>query len=569
MNGSHRGEYNNGYSVSNDRFNHHDRENGHRRGAQRLSSRSRSRSRSPYGYAHYHENSPSRPQGKHSPRSSRDVPDYLNGHGGRRKQSERPGSIENIRRHTYRDDDYGGRSSPTYLPYSVPECERASNRDRGREIDYDSDDKGLENLSPHDYRMVKREKLRKKMVACIWRVTPSPPRDMNGHSGGSHEKKNLDERDAMVSADYKIDTFGLTSVVTGRKEPIENQMQNMEDKITAAKDVSPGNSSSNESSDASSSEDDRHRKKKTKQKRNSSPRLHNQKRYAVKASSSGSGTESSETESSGSLSDDRRSRKRNSKRKDNVKKSMTKQKASNSRSKRKGKSHKRHHVSSSDGSSGDEEEEINGQEKAKKSPPRHEKVSSSQSSEEDSKGSPSTHSEGETEKDEDSAFEIDEEALKFKVLLEAQKKSAATLDNEPMVGPAPAPKAEGHISYGGALRPGEGDAIAQYVQQGKRIPRRGEVGLSAEEIQKYESLGYVMSGSRHQRMNAIRIRKENQVYSAEDKRALAMFNYEEKAKREHQVMSDLQRLIQRHIGEDPGPTHDPFAAKQSDQATDA
>jgi hypothetical protein len=36
-------------------------------------------------------------------------------------------------------------------------------------------------------------------------------------------------------------------------------------------------------------------------------------------------------------------------------------------------------------------------------------------------------------------------------------------------------------------------------------------------------------------MNAIRIRKENQVYSAEDKRALAMFNYEEKAKREQKV----------------------------------
>ncbi|KAI7981955.1 NKAP family protein [Camellia lanceoleosa] len=95
----------------------------------------------------------------------------------------------------------------------------------------------------------------------------------------------------------------------------------------------------------------------------------------------------------------------------------------------------------------------------------------------------------------------------------------------------PLPRDEGHISYGGALRPGEGDAIAQYVQQGKRIPWRGEV-FKFEEIQKFESLGYVMSGSRHQRMNAIRIRKENQVYSAEDKRALAMFNYEEKAKRE-------------------------------------
>ena len=36
-------------------------------------------------------------------------------------------------------------------------------------------------------------------------------------------------------------------------------------------------------------------------------------------------------------------------------------------------------------------------------------------------------------------------------------------------------------------RPGEGDAIAQYVQAGKRIPRRGEVGLSAEEIEAFES----------------------------------------------------------------------------------
>jgi len=167
-------------------------------------------------------------------------------------------------------------------------------------------------------------------------------------------------------------------------------------------------------------------------------------------------------------------------------------------------------------------------------------------------------------------IEIDEEAIKFKEMLEAQKKAAvAAFDNEPIVGPAPAPRAEGHISYGGALRPGEGDAMAQYVQQGKRIPRRGEVGLSADEISKFEALGYVMSGSRHQRMNAIRIRKENQVYSAEDKRALAMFNYEEKAKREHKVMSDLQRLVQRHIGQDIGPTHDPFGTAKAAEIAEA
>ena len=45
-----------------------------------------------------------------------------------------------------------------------------------------------------------------------------------------------------------------------------------------------------------------------------------------------------------------------------------------------------------------------------------------------------------------------------------------------------------------------------YVQEGKRIPRRGEVGLSADQISHFEDLGYVMSGSRHSRMNAIRIR---------------------------------------------------------------
>lgn len=57
--------------------------------------------------------------------------------------------------------------------------------------------------------------------------------------------------------------------------------------------------------------------------------------------------------------------------------------------------------------------------------------------------------------------------------------------------------------------------MAAYVAAGERIPRRGEVGLQAEEIQKFENIGYVMSGSRHNRMNAVRVRKENQVRNAE------------------------------------------------------
>ena len=61
-------------------------------------------------------------------------------------------------------------------------------------------------------------------------------------------------------------------------------------------------------------------------------------------------------------------------------------------------------------------------------------------------------------------------------------------------------------------------------------------------------VSYVMSGSRHSRMNAIRIRKENQIYSAEEKAALAMFNFEENRKKEQKILHDMQRLVSRTLG---------------------
>jgi NF-kappa-B-activating protein C-terminal domain len=56
-----------------------------------------------------------------------------------------------------------------------------------------------------------------------------------------------------------------------------------------------------------------------------------------------------------------------------------------------------------------------------------------------------------------------------------------------------------HKEMGRALLPGEGAAMAAYVADGKRIPRRGEIGLTSGEIESYESVGYVMSGSRYAR----------------------------------------------------------------------
>ena len=125
-----------------------------------------------------------------------------------------------------------------------------------------------------------------------------------------------------------------------------------------------------------------------------------------------------------------------------------------------------------------------------------------------------------------------------------------------------------------------------------------QVGMTADQIAKYEDLGYVMSGSRHSRMNAIRIRKENQVcpapwcltcstlglcqpcamqsgllelmavaahinrsvhssgaytaclqvYTAEEKAALAMYNFEENKKKEEKIIGDMQQLVQNTLG---------------------
>uniref|UniRef100_A0A4W4G1S8 NF-kappa-B-activating protein C-terminal domain-containing protein n=1 Tax=Electrophorus electricus TaxID=8005 RepID=A0A4W4G1S8_ELEEL len=101
------------------------------------------------------------------------------------------------------------------------------------------------------------------------------------------------------------------------------------------------------------------------------------------------------------------------------------------------------------------------------------------------------------------------------------------------------------LDFGHALLPGEGAAMAEYVKAGKRIPRRGEIGLTSEEIADFEKSGYVMSGSRHRRMEAVRLRKENQIYSADEKRALASFNQEERRKRESKILSSFREMVYR------------------------
>ncbi|KAF9050443.1 ras-induced vulval development antagonist-domain-containing protein [Panaeolus papilionaceus] len=118
------------------------------------------------------------------------------------------------------------------------------------------------------------------------------------------------------------------------------------------------------------------------------------------------------------------------------------------------------------------------------------------------------------------------------------------------VGPQPMYKATGNKkvderAYGGALLRGEGSAMAAFLQDGteSRIPRRGEIGLTSDEIAKYEDVGYVMSGSRHKRMNAVRMRKENQVISAEEKRGILKLQKEERDRRELILREELLEMM--------------------------
>ncbi len=52
-----------------------------------------------------------------------------------------------------------------------------------------------------------------------------------------------------------------------------------------------------------------------------------------------------------------------------------------------------------------------------------------------------------------------------------------------------------------------------------------------------------MSGSRHKRITAVRQRKEAQVYTAQEKIAVAIYKYEQLIKKENLLMENLKRQL--------------------------
>lgn len=155
----------------------------------------------------------------------------------------------------------------------------------------------------------------------------------------------------------------------------------------------------------------------------------------------------------------------------------------------------------------------------------------------------------EASSDEDSSSDSSDEGSDGSTTwVERKKGENGEIIEEEVVGPMPKQQVTlTRKDFGKALLPGEGAAMAAFVAEGKRIPRRGEIGLTSDEITSFEDEGYVMSGSRHRRMEAVRLRKENQIYSADEKRALAMFSREERQKRESKILTQFRDIVTHKI----------------------
>lgn len=220
--------------------------------------------------------------------------------------------------------------------------------------------------------------------------------------------------------------------------------------------------------------------------------------------------------------------------------SSEEEKKKKKKKKRKKKSSRKKHKKHSEDSEGSSEESESSDEDEKKKSKKKKKHRKKKSKKKKSKKVRKESSDSSSEESDDDQMQEEDAWV---------ERTKVNVDDFDFVGPeAPIThlsQDDKPLNYGHALLPGEGAAMAEYVKAGKRIPRRGEIGLTSDEIASFEKSGYVMSGSRHRRMEAVRLRKENQIYSADEKRALASFNQEERRKRENKILSSFREMVYR------------------------
>ncbi|EGD79077.1 hypothetical protein PTSG_02045 [Salpingoeca rosetta] len=292
-----------------------------------------------------------------------------------------------------------------------------------------------------------------------------------------------------------------------------------------------GESSDSDSSDDSSSRRRKHGKKKRSKKSKKHHKKHSKKHRHHKRRSSESRESSDDDDESGSDSDvSRRSRRHSKKHKKH-------------KHKKHGKHKKRRHKDSSSDSGSEADGVRNGREDGAvvdgELPQKRHKAKGAGDDDEWVEAPPVPPQEKTASGDEDDDDEDDD-----------------------VIGPAPPKTLKlNRATLGSHMLKGEADAIADYVEEGKRIPRRGEIGLTSNEISDYEAQGYIMSGSRNLRMEAVRLRKENEIYDAERQRQMALINQEAREKKNNALIAEMRDFLHKQHNKIVKEQHPTVAAK--------
>lgn len=108
--------------------------------------------------------------------------------------------------------------------------------------------------------------------------------------------------------------------------------------------------------------------------------------------------------------------------------------------------------------------------------------------------------------------------------------------------PLPPPEAQKHPSQ---------MTKEEYMQQFKRAPRRGEIGISAERIVEAEALGYVMSGSRKKEATKYIDRVQKQLHEREAAKMRLQFLQEEDRRNDSEAMNEFIKLAMKSASAQP------------------
>lgn len=102
---------------------------------------------------------------------------------------------------------------------------------------------------------------------------------------------------------------------------------------------------------------------------------------------------------------------------------------------------------------------------------------------------------------------------------------------------------EGFERAAGVIQNAEnGINFSEFFKDGKRIPLRGQEGMSVDQILAFERAGYKMSGYNKRQTEATYMKAERKVYTQEEKRMLEKHSLDDRKQKEKDKMEQFKNL---------------------------